>query len=165
MNFVAEVISEQDISEDKTRIGIIRYSTDAQLLISLNQFNSKETLVHAIFGIEFQTGITNANLAVQRARLEFLSNGRESANKVLIIVSDGPSSNPFATISQANLAKSEGVEIFSVGVGSSLNVIELNSVVSSPTSLHVINAMDFSLHAIISAAQVLSQGMCSGIYF
>lgn len=159
LNFVAEVVHQQTIGVNKTRFGVL---LEAQLLIPLNQFNSTQDLVRALFSIEFMNGTaTNTDVALRKAREEFLINGRSSASKVLIVVTSQSSNQSAATI-QANLAKSEGVTIFFVGLGLNHNLNEVNSIASSPSSTHEITVSDFSSTEIHSTAQILSDRICAG---
>ena len=165
LNFVADVIDQYNIGADLTRTGIIRFSSSAEILITLGQFSTKQTLITEILGIAYLGGGTSTDLAIDRARDEFRKNGRSTAKHILIVLTDGQSRIPGDTLSQAQLAKSEGIEIFSVGIGSGVNINELNGIASDPDSTHVLTVSDFSAASFASIIQQLNQGICTGNIF
>ena len=163
LNFVVDVVDQYNIGASATRVGIVRYSSTAEISVSLNQFNSKVALVNAILNIAFIGGSTGTDVAIEQVRQEFAANGRSTANKVLIVATDGQSSNPSSTTSQAQLAMNEGIEILSIGIGSGVNEDELNKIASDPDSSHVLTITDYSAESFASIIQELTQGICKGI--
>ena len=163
LNFVADVVDQYVIGPDSTRVSIVRYSGIAQLIISLDQFTTKETLVGAILNTDFIPGTTNTASAIGLARQQLVSNGRPSAKQILIVVTDGKSDDLTSTVSEANAAKGLGIEVFSMGIGSGINIDEINAIASTPVSSHVLTVADTSAGALSASIEELSQGICTGI--
>ena len=162
LNFVFDVIDQYSIGSDMTRVSIVRYSSIAEVLISLNQVTTKEMLATAVLDIEFVSGSKSTDAAIELAQQEFRNNGRRSAKRVLLIATDGQSNNPSATMFQANSAKGDGIEVFTLSIGPAANSNELSSIASSPISTHVFSATDFTARTLTSTVEDLNQGVCTG---
>ena len=82
--------------------------------------------------------------------------------KVLVILTDGRS-NTGQVNGPARQLKNSGVVIFSVGIGNSLSMHELQVMASDPVNEHVITLADFSQLAWL-AEQMPSQ-TCNGEFY
>ena len=161
LNFVADLTSQYNIERvNGAQFGIVLYSTTAQSVISLPQFQSRAALSNAIINIAFPGGGTSTNLAIKEVRDEFERNGRSQARRVLVIATDGQSNNPSATLSEAQLAKDDNIEIFSIGIGSGANQEELNSIASDPDVSHVLTIRNYTAQSFASITQSLARGIC-----
>ena len=71
-----------------SKVGIIRYASDAEIALPLSQFNSTAVRNMTIDDIFYKTGGTRTDLALQKADevLQF----EEQQSQVLILVTDGP---------------------------------------------------------------------------
>lgn len=58
LDFIVTLVSAFDIGEDKTRVGIVQYSTDTRTEFNLNQYSRKKDLVEAIRRIPYKGGNT-----------------------------------------------------------------------------------------------------------
>lgn len=58
--------------------------------------------------------------------------------QILFILTDGASNDRGYTLQIAKVAKNQGISIFSIGVGSNLDIIELEGMASDPISEHVL---------------------------
>ena len=161
LNFVADVTTHYDINKiSGTQVGIVRFASSASRIISLPQYQSNADLKNAILRIRYTGGGTATHSAIQAARNEFKANGRSSAHKVLVIVTDGKSNSFSSTTSQAKLARDEGMKIFAIGIGSGINLNELREVASDPDSKHVLTG-DYTSQSFARLSQFLSN-ICKG---
>lgn len=81
------------------------------------------------------------------------------AKKILILLTDGQSGD---SVNQpAQQLKSIGVKIFSIGVGSGIDVSELETVASSPPDDHVFRLQNFE--DLSSLVEKISDTTCNGI--
>ena len=85
--------------------------------------------------------------------------GRQSANKVGIVITDGQSNDFNETVQQATQAKDEGVVLFTLGIGS-INPVELQTVASEPNCTHVNVLSGFS--EIDSMLYEIKKAACRG---
>lgn len=104
---------------------------------------------------------TNTALGIDTMRQMFRSSGsRPNAPKVMIIITDGKSTNPQDTKDQALRAKAEGATIITVGIGGThLFKDEINTIATNGKAFEVADYQ--SLTQII---QQLRDLICSGKY-
>ena len=161
LNFIVDVISQYNIEKRSgTQVGVVTFSTTARTAVSLVQFQTRASLSNAIINIPFSGDGTNTHLAIQHVRNEFTNNGRDNARSVLVMVTDGRSNNPVATVTQAQLAHEENIEIFSIGIGSRTNQQELQDIASDPDSGHVFTLNNYTTNSFATISQSLTKGIC-----
>lgn len=86
---------------------------------------------------------------------------RTDASKVVILITDGVSTNQKKTQEEAALLRSQGVRIFLIGVGRRLNKEGLSLIASLPSDEHVFQVSSFTtLSQILSVVQ---NRTCAGI--
>ena len=78
--------------------------------------------------------------------------------RVLVIVSDGASNLGGDPSGVASELSSNGIELFSVGVGSSVTEEELLSMASTPKSRHMFRTSDFN--GLSSVVGAINEGLC-----
>ena len=86
---------------------------------------------------------------------------RDSVSNVLILVTDGRSSNPQQTIAMAKQIHSAGIETLAVGVGTQLGINELKAIASD--SKHVFHVKTFDALQTLQAE--LRNSTCTGNFF
>ena len=69
-------------------MGIIRYASEAEIALTLTQFNNTDSRDTAIDDIFYKTGGTRTDIALKKAQ-EVL-HAEEQRSQVLILVTDGP---------------------------------------------------------------------------
>jgi fibro-slime domain-containing protein len=127
------------LSDIKDRAGVVSYSTTAVLNSGLS---SDFIAVKASYASVTASGFTNTASAITRAQTELVSQGRTTAKKVMIILSDGvpnvdgmsQSDAASLTIASATAAKSAGTIIYAIGLGDASASAVLSQVASSPAS-------------------------------
>lgn len=140
-SFSIGIINALPIAPYIVRLGVVTYNTAAHVDINLGQYMDAAGLEHAILNLQFQSGgdrNTAAGLNAGR-NLLFSSNGgaRPGVQKVAFLITNGRSSrNRGLTQWEADLTKSAGVEIFSIGVTNQVDEVELKSIASMPTATH-----------------------------
>lgn len=58
LDFIAALVSAFDIGEEKTRVGVIQYSSDTRTEFNLNQYYQRDELLTAIKTIPYKGGNT-----------------------------------------------------------------------------------------------------------
>jgi len=108
-----------------SRVGIIRYASDAEVALPLTQFNDTATRNSTIDDVFYKTGGTRTDLALQKADEVF--SFEEQRSQVVILVTDGPTNrleinkNHFVegkdlVAGPASRLKEAGVVLFCIGV-------------------------------------------------
>ncbi|KAL4227529.1 von Willebrand factor (vWF) type A domain [Mactra antiquata] len=126
--FVKQTISVFDIASLFTRVGIITYSTNADIAFPLNTYNTTGDLYTAIDGLVFTHGGTNTGEALELLRTQGFLYDRDEAPNIAIVITDGLSKSKVNTKLQATLAKDDNITIIAIGVGNSTDQEELNNI-------------------------------------
>lgn len=110
----------QEIDLLESRIGLVSFNHEAGLDMGLTADEGR--LWHALRGLT-PFGSTRIDLGLQTARYEWLRSRREGVRTVFIVLSDGASDRASA-LAEAQLAKDEGVEIFTIGVAADAQLLQ-----------------------------------------
>jgi collagen type VI alpha len=158
-NFVANLINNLDITPQAIHVGIVVYSTIIGGKVPLTPFKPKPLLIALTKNLKQPKLGTNTAIAIDTMRQMFRQQGRPNAPKVMIIVTDGKSTNPQQTKIQAARAKAEGIIVITVGIGGSgLFKDEIRQIATNQRK--VFEVVDFqSLQQII---QELRDLICQG---
>ncbi len=127
-NFTKDLVDDQEVDINKTRISIINFSRNAKLLNSLKEGENKTYLKELIDKMEFLNKSTNTAEALLFANELVLTeangmrNKREQIPRVLVTITDGLSNvNKSATVPEANRLKKREINMIGVGIGSEIN--------------------------------------------
>ncbi|XP_035692568.1 uncharacterized protein LOC118427037 [Branchiostoma floridae] len=141
--FVSKAVTRFNIGPTQTQIGVIQYSNQPQSEILLNDHQDAASLQQAISSINYLQGGTNTGKALRYLANNAFSgkNGaRAGVSKVAIVVTDGRSSDD--VVRPALNAGKEGIVLYAVGIGGSVDYQELRDIASSDDK--VVNVTDFS---------------------
>ncbi|XP_012693541.2 collagen alpha-1(XII) chain isoform X2 [Clupea harengus] len=160
-SFISAMAGAFDIDEDKTRVGIVQYSTDTRTEFSLKQHFKRGDLLRAIKNLPYKGGNTMTGDA-----LDFLvknsfteaAGSRKGFPKVAMVITDGKSQDPVDEF--AKRLRNTGVEIFVLGIKGA-DEDELKEMASTPHSNHVYNVANFDL--IKDVQRQLITEVCSGV--
>ena len=141
-NFMKNVISNFDIGEDRTRVGIIRYAFSASIILSLGSINNKNGLNTFIDNIWYTGGGTSTHSALNLLSTAFSTSRTDQAiPRVAIVFTDGQSNYPTLTAQAAqSVHASTGIIVYSIGIGSGVNTTELNIIASSSSNVFLISS-------------------------
>ena len=131
MEFVETLVLSFDVGKDKTQIATITFANDAQVRFDLNRYADSLDVVDAMMSMRRQSGGTNTGQALQFLREQtFLTSrgARPGILKVGIVVTDGKSRNTDDTLRQAAKARALGYVLYAVGVGTNLDLAELQGI-------------------------------------
>lgn len=157
-NFVVDVGLNYKISEENTRIGVIHYTSIAEVVIPLGHFIQLHKLSERIFDAHYTGGVADQALAIVTAQQEFISTGRSEAKHVLILITNSTVNDFAETHRAAELAKEMKIEIFLLHIGESAE--ELN-IVSDPKAEHFLMIKSPSVGAFSLIIPELTQNICS----
>ena len=119
----------------RSAVGVILFNNSAHIQFNLQAYTNLSTLLSAIYRLPYSGGLTDTAEAL-RLLLSSAQNGRlglrNNSSKVAIVITDGRSTSPSATLSAArSLHASNIFDVFAVGVaGASLT--ELHRIASNP---------------------------------
>jgi choice-of-anchor A domain-containing protein len=164
--FVKDIVSSFIIGPDNVRVGYAGFADGTLLEFNLNAHNNLAGVTAAIDGTTKIGGGTNIGSCIDLARTSLFTaaNGdRADAANVLIVLTDGVSV-PATTQAQIDAATTAGIEIIAIGIGSGINLAELQLIASNPDSEHLFLAADFDAHLSELLASVTSI-VCKGCDF
>jgi Mg-chelatase subunit ChlD len=118
-------ISRLNVTADKA--GLTSFATDSRLdTILTNNYASVKTKIDSLYA----SGSTNLMGGINKANIEFQNNGRADSVKVMVILTDGKANwwdgnsgwqderrAAEYAIEKADVAKSMGIKIFTIGLG------------------------------------------------
>ncbi|XP_075284352.1 uncharacterized protein LOC142362173 [Opisthocomus hoazin] len=145
------------MGEGGIRLAVALYGEQPRMSVELTDYVTiKEMLVAiqdlSIKGSSLKTGSALAFAAHTMSRLDML---REDAAKVVVLITDGKSSD--SVEDEARVLQDGGVTVFAVGInGADKN--ELNKIASEPTAEHVLYVEDY--HLLHNVAPKLSRRLC-----
>ena len=157
--FVQKMVSDFDIGPEATRVGVVVYSNEAWLAISLDAFEDARSLQDAIGGISYPGGWTLTGNAIAYTTINAFSirsGARDGVRKVAILFTDGISYDDVSDPSQ-NMRKA-GIITYAVGIGRNLQRSQLDIIAGVPENLQVLD--DFS--ALDNLRTTLPNQVCNG---
>uniref|UniRef100_A0A4W5MTY9 Collagen alpha-1(XII) chain n=1 Tax=Hucho hucho TaxID=62062 RepID=A0A4W5MTY9_9TELE len=160
-NFISAMAGAFEIGEDKTRVGVVQYSTDTKTEFNLNQHVKWGELLRAINTLPYKGGNTMTGEAMDyllKNTFTEANGARKGFPKVAMIITDGKSQDPVENI--AKKLKNMGVEIFTLGIKGA-DEDELKQMASTPYRTHVYNVLNFDL--IKNVQKELITHVCSGV--
>ena len=148
--FVYNTVNEFDIGADETQVGVISFSSSAQVQFYLNTYHDKSALLTAINNLPYSGGGTDTAAGLNLLR----QSGFTSANggrpltqaipRVAVVITDGQSNDGTATAAAAQSAHDAGITILAVGIGSNVDNDELTAIASDPSYVSTITGFDTS---------------------
>ena len=148
------------MSEESTHVGVIRFSSISEVVISLTQFLQLNELSKRIFDVHHVGGTSVLASAIVTAQQEFISSGRPEAKHILILTTGGQINDLEESNRAAEIAKHLNIEIFVLGVGKTIKE-ELNMIASDPTAEHSLMIEKPSVDALSSIVPDLTQSICA----
>uniref|UniRef100_UPI00398F45FB collagen alpha-1(XII) chain-like n=1 Tax=Pristiophorus japonicus TaxID=55135 RepID=UPI00398F45FB len=141
--FIYSLVSAFEIGDDKTKVGIVQYSSDTRTEFELNRYNQKQDLLNAITNLPYKGGNTMTGEAIDylvQNTFSEAAGARKSYPKIAVIITDGKSQDPVTESAKA--LRDIGVEVFILGIkGADLD--ELQLIGSAPLNKHVFKVADF----------------------
>ena len=128
LRFVADVVERHMIGSDDTRVGLLVFADHATNMFFLESYNTVDETVRAILATPYEGRSSNTAEGIRTAIIDqFVSSrgDRPDVPNIAVIVTDGLSNDPLETHEASLEAKSAGITIFSLGVGSSVDHNEI----------------------------------------
>jgi len=135
LSFAGDLVGEFEISSTYTRVGIVQFNGDADVLLPLS--SSGAAISAALGSAAGPSGYTSISDGIT-AGLSLLGDARPGLPVTMFVVTDGVQTvdgGESAAIAAAGTAKAQGVQLFAVGFGGA-SFATLQSMASPPTSTH-----------------------------
>ncbi|GAB0175456.1 collagen alpha-1(VII) chain-like [Grus japonensis] len=139
------------------RLAVALYGEKPRMSIELTDYVNIEEMLVAIQDLSLKGSSlkTRSALAFAAHAMSRLDTLREDAAKVVVLITDGKSSD--SVDDEAQILQDQGVTVFAVGIKDA-DKNELNKIASEPTAEHVLYVEDF--HLLHNVAPKLSRRLC-----
>ena len=148
LEFTVEVIESLDIGLDSTRVAVIRFSQNAEVMFYLDEYETAEEMIEHVRRLDYLSGGTNTSGALKVMRQEvFVADrgDRPAVRNVGIIITDGESTiAENETIPEARKVKDARIRMFAIGLTNTISEEELTEIASAPTAEHFFNRTEIS---------------------
>ena len=153
--FVSAMMYELNIANGDSRVGIMTYG-DAEPTIhaNLGQYNSVASMAELVRELRYEGGETSTSEALRMAREVLYDNtngNRPGVNDVIVLFTNGYSSDFDETLREAVLTKLSGMTIIVVAVSTRYNEFELKEIASDPDRFNV-----FALSSVDDVGQLVN---------
>ncbi|XP_055859957.1 collagen alpha-6(VI) chain-like [Biomphalaria glabrata] len=134
--FAAETTQAFTIGSNDVQFGTLIFNSEVFKIHDLNTFSSKSALYNAISNITYSnlsgTYTYRALRKIREDKLFSAQYGGRMTSRIVIVMTDGESTDKVKTKDEAALLKKEGVTILAVGIGNEINITELRDIASDP---------------------------------
>ena len=147
LNFVKDLVKNLDVDSGRIRVAVLTFSNEPRIEFFLDEYDSRMQMMGAIDQIDYTRGTTNTAGTLQYIRSTVLTQqygDRSNVRDFLILLTDGESDDNEASLQQAKLLRGDGVHIMTVGIGSWLDVYELQAMASYPYQENMIEVGNFT---------------------
>uniref|UniRef100_K1PKC1 Collagen alpha-6(VI) chain n=1 Tax=Magallana gigas TaxID=29159 RepID=K1PKC1_MAGGI len=145
LEFVQNFTDKFDIGPDAVQIGLATFSTKPHGYFWLNTYQNKTDLVNATGYVPYLPGSTFTDLGLQFALNESFTTAHgardASVPKILVVLTDGQSTDPPATAVMADQLHRAGIKVITIGIGQNVHKSELTVIATDRN--HVFTATDF----------------------
>lgn len=136
LRFVEQVIDLLNTNNSKTRIGLVTFSNQVRLVMRLGSSNNKKQIKDMLKqpDLYLTGGSTDTSKAISFVRNDGFSakEARSGVAHIMIVITDGQSTDPKATAHEAKLAHDAGIYVFAIGIGKDADYQELKQMASNP---------------------------------
>uniref|UniRef100_A0A8C8A371 Collagen, type XXVIII, alpha 2b n=1 Tax=Oryzias sinensis TaxID=183150 RepID=A0A8C8A371_9TELE len=151
-DFVMALVDRVTVGSKATRIGLVLYSLDVNLVFDLLRYSTKEDIKLAIRSIAYMGEGTYTGTAIRKATQEAFSRSREGVSKVAIVITDGQTDKrePVKLDVAVREAHAANIEMFALGIVNTSDptrddfLRELNLIASDPDKEHMFLIDDFN---------------------
>lgn len=162
--FVVKMVEQFDVEGGHIRIGLLTFSSTINLQFNLNKYTDRLAMSAGIRNTSYPSGSTTdtaGGLNYARTSMFTTEAGdRSGVNNIIVVITDGGSSDSNKTIQEATLTKNANIRIISLGVGKWLNTYELQNMVSYPYQENTVTA-DYYTSLTQAVADDMHNTICS----
>ena len=115
LQFVIDVMKGLKISSSGTHVSVVIYSMVVETCFGLTKYFSMDDIEPVVISLAYMAGPSNAADAIKTMHQLFTQHSRD-AKKVGVVITDGQFNvNEARTFPEAELAQTDGIEMFIIG--------------------------------------------------
>ena len=165
LSFVSQFADSFTIGPRAIQIGVTTFSSAVHNEFWLNQHPTKASLKAAIHNIKYRGGNTQTGHALDFVRQNAFTHAHGDRNRVaniLIVVTDGRSSNHADMQRAAAAIHKMNMNIFAIGVGSGISQAELKTIASNPHNVFTVTGFSalHQLQATLKKTACIGESRC-----
>ncbi|XP_062581122.1 collagen alpha-1(XII) chain-like [Saccostrea cucullata] len=145
LQFLQNLTLKFDIGPEALQIALATFSTKPYGHFWLDTYQNKTDLMNAIGNIPYIPGSTYTDLGLKFALNESFSSANgardESIPKILVVLTDGQSTDPMATALMADRLHQQDIRVITIGIGQRVRRSELTVIATD--KYHVFTVSDF----------------------
>ncbi|XP_063435821.1 collagen alpha-5(VI) chain-like [Mytilus trossulus] len=134
IDFINQFISKVPIGPNDFQIGVITYNFNSTVLFDLDDYTSVSDMNAVLKTVKGEEAATYTAKALQQARemITSYSKGSRGTTSYIVLMHDGLSTDRNEAFYEAQIIKSMGIRILSVGIGQSIAYTEMLTISKSP---------------------------------
>ena len=163
--FVVDLVSGFTIGKNNVRVGLVIYSSTAQIEFDLDDSFDQSVILNRIRNIPYLNSATATGDAIKQAVDTGFTEGRGVRSPdlaiphVAIVITDGVSNTGVDVHIAAQAARDKSIELFAFGIGDDINDTQLLEIAGSQDRIFKID----SYANIDDARALIAQGSCKGM--
>ncbi|XP_046370521.2 collagen alpha-4(VI) chain-like isoform X2 [Haliotis rufescens] len=145
LNFIKNFTKDFTIGPDAVQIALATFSTTTTPAFWFNDYDTSTDLMNAIDKVKYLGGNTHTESALKLGETAFTAaNGaRNNSNHLIIILTDGQSSDKTQTKAAANSVHNAGTQVIAIGIGNSIDQQEIKDIASGDGDQNAFAVADF----------------------
>ena len=158
-DFIQGIVKSLVVGENNTRFGMVTYSSRDQqtLVFPFDTYFNTSKVSETIQNVDYHVDSTFTGAALNFTREKLFPTARKGLPHLLLVLADSGAVDNVTY--QSELLRNTGVILYSVGIGSSYNMGQLNTMATDPDADHVLNATLGDLFGLINQ---LHEKICKG---
>lgn len=163
--FVEHIVNHLPVSERGVHVAVSSFGSDVSTHVFLNSYFDKNNLIDAISTIQYRGGRTKTQSAIRHARKVLFNTkhgGRDGVEQILIVITDGRSTDLVETAFEASMCRSLGMKLISVGVGHDVDEFELSYIASEHNGEKIVFSVD-NFDSLYSVEDLITTTTCDVI--
>lgn len=134
-DYAKNLVNGFDVENEDYRVGLMRYSTDADVQFDLNEYSTRDSLKLAIDKSTYKPGNTDTAKAINSVRENMFRQPRGdrnfARNLIFLLTGQDKSKDTFDAWAAAQKAEAEGINLFTVGINLN-DTMELDELSTHP---------------------------------
>uniref|UniRef100_H3D6W0 Collagen alpha-1(XXVIII) chain n=1 Tax=Tetraodon nigroviridis TaxID=99883 RepID=H3D6W0_TETNG len=167
-DFVNALVDRVTVGRNATRIGLVLYSLEVNLVFNLARYSNQQDIKQAIRNIPYMGEGTYTGTAIRKATQEAFHGSRLGVSKVAIVITDGQTDKrePVKLDIAVREAHAANIEIFALGIVNTSDTTqaefmrELNLIASDPDEEHMFLIDDFNTLPVSALESKLVSQFC-----
>lgn len=158
-DFMKGIVKSLVVGENNTHFGMVTYSSRDQqtLVFPFDTYFNTSKVTETIQNVDYHVDSTFTGAALNFTREKLFTTARKGLPHLLLVLADSGAVDNVTY--QSELLRNTGVILYSVGIGSSYNMGQLNTMATDPDADHVLNATLSDLFGLINQ---LHEKICKG---